>query len=135
MSVLFLDTSALLALATDTSGRDVIMSAFECAEIVAASGLALTEALPAIDRLTDERYARSDLEDAIRLTWDYLHIVPLDARCTERAASLARERPVRLSDAIHFAAADRLPRDLTFATLDPNQIPIALDLGYEVLSA
>ncbi len=135
MSVLFLDTSALLALATDTSGRDVIVSAFECAEIVAASGLALTEALPAIDRLTDERYARSDLEDAIRLTWDYLHIVPLDARCTERAASLARERPVRLSDAIHFAAADRLPRDLTFATLDPNQIPIALDLGYEVLSA
>ena len=134
MNVLFLDTSALLAIATDTAGRDAILTAFDCADVVAASGLALTEALPALDRLTDERYARVDLEDAVRLTWDYLHIVPLDARCPERAATLARERPLRLSDAIHFAAADRLPSNLTYATLDPNQIPTALDLGYEVLS-
>ena len=134
MNVLFLDTSALLAIATDTAGRDAILTAFDCADVVAASGLALSEALPALDRLTDERYARVDLEDAVRLTWDYLHIVPLDARCTERAATLARERPLRLSDAIHFAAADRLPSNLTYATLDPNQIPTALDLGYEVLS-
>ena len=93
MNVLFLDTSALLAIATDTAGRDAILTAFDCADVVAASGLALAEALPALDRLTDERYARVDLEDAVRLTWDYLHIVPLDARCTERAATLARERP------------------------------------------
>ena len=78
MNVLFLDTSALLAIATDTAGRDAILTAFDCADVVAASGLALTEALPALDRLTDERYARVDLEDAVRLTWDYLHIVPLD---------------------------------------------------------
>ena len=133
MNVLFLDTSALLAIATDTAGRDAVLTAFDCADVVAASGLALTEAL-ALDRLTDERYARVDL-NAVRLTWDYLHIVPLDARCTERAATLARERPLRpLSDAIHFAAAERLPLNLTYATLDPNQIPTALDLGYEVLS-
>ena len=71
--------------------------------------MALTEALPAIDRLTDEPILRLDLEDAIRLVWDHLHVVPVDQRCLDRAAALARTQPVRLTDAIHFAAAERLP--------------------------
>ena len=75
-----------------------------------ASALALTEALPAIDRLTDEAVLRLDLEDAVRLTWDHLHVVPVDQRCLDRAAGLAREQPVRLTSAIHLAAAERMPR-------------------------
>ena len=71
--------------------------------------MALTEALPAIDRLTDEPILRLDLEDAIRHAWDHLHVVPVDQQCLDRAAALARTQPVRLSDAIHFAAAERLP--------------------------
>jgi hypothetical protein len=34
-----------------------------------------------------------------------------------------------------LAAADRLPRPLTFATFDPAQIPVALALGFEVLGS
>ena len=100
-----------------------------------ASALALTEALPAIDRLTDEPILRADLEDAIRLAWDHLHVVPLDQRCLDRAATLSRDQPVRLTDAIHLAAAERLPGPVQFVTFDPAQIGIAIGLGLDVISA
>ncbi len=131
---LALDTSALLAIAVDGPERAVVLQAFERDAVWAASSLALTEALPAIDRLTEEPILRGDLEDAVRLVWDHLHLVPVDQRCLDRAASLARVQPVRLTDAIHLAAAERLPGRVRFVTFDPAQIGVALGLGLEVIS-
>lgn len=131
----FFDTSALLALTVDAAQRPVAVAAFETAEVVVASALALTEALPAIDRMTDEGVLREDLEDAVRRTWDHLHVVPVDQRCLDRAAALARTQPVRLTDAIHFAAAERLPGPIRFVTFDPVQLGVADGFGFEVVSA
>ncbi len=130
-----LDTSALLALAVEGTQRPVVLEALADDEVWCASAMALTEALPAIDRLTDEAVLRADLEDAVRLAWDHLHVVPVDQRCLDRAAALSREQPVRLTDAIHFAAAERLPRPVRFVTFDPAQIGVALGLGHDVVSA
>jgi len=129
-----LDTSALLTLAVDGAQRAVVLDALQDDQVWPASAMPLTEALPAIDRLTDEPILRADLEDAIRLAWDHLHIVPVDQRCLDRAAALARTQPVRLTDSIHFAAAERLPRPIRFITFDPAQIGIALGLGFDVVS-
>ena len=132
-----LDTSALLALAVDGPQRRVVLDALQEAAgggVWAASAMALTEALPAIDRLTDEPILRLDLEDAIRHAWDHLHVVPVDQRCLDRAAALARSQPVRLSDAIHFAAAERLPGPIRFVTFDPAHIGTALGMGFDVVS-
>ena len=76
------------------------------------SALSLTESLAVIDRLTDEPVLRLDLEDALRLQWDRYAVVPVDQRCLDRAATLLREQPVRLADAIQLGrrrapAADR----------------------------
>ncbi len=130
----FLDTSALLALAIDGPQRAVVLGALDADDVWAASAMALTEALPAIDRLTDQPIIRLDLEDAVRLSWDHLHVVPVDQRCLDRAAALARTQPVRLTDAIHFAAAERLPAPLHFVTFDPPQLGVALGLGFDVVS-
>jgi predicted nucleic acid-binding protein len=130
-----LDTSALLAIAVDGPQRRVVLDALDADPVWCASALALTEAVPAIDRLTDEAVVRSDLEDAIRLAWDHLHVVPVDRRCLDRAASLSRLQPVRLTDAIHLAAAERLPGPVRFVTFDPAQIGVALGLGLDVVSA
>jgi uncharacterized protein len=130
-----LDTSALLALAVAGDERGLVLDTLGDDPIWCASAMALTEALPAIDRLTDERILRADLEDAIRLTWDHLHVVPVDQRCLDRAATLSRLQPVRLTDAIHFAAAERLPGPVRFVTFDPAQIGVALGLGFDVVSS
>jgi len=130
----FLDTSALLALTIEGPQRPVVLDALGGADVWAASALALTEALPAIDRLSDEQIIRLDLEDAVRSVWDHLHVVPVDQRCLDEAAVLARSQPVRLTDAIHFAAAKRLPSPLRFVTFDPPQLGVALGLGFDAVS-
>jgi uncharacterized protein len=130
-----LDTSALPALAIDGPPRAVVLAALDRDPVWSASALALTEALPAIDRLTDEGVLRADLEDAIRLAWDHLYVVPVDQRCLDDAAELARVQPLRLASAIHLAAAARMPAPRRFVTFDPAQIGVALGLGYDVVSS
>jgi predicted nucleic acid-binding protein len=131
----FFDATAVVALHIDTTAREASEHALAAANgPVCASALALTEALAVVDRLTDEPVLRTDLEDAIRLQWDHYAVVPVDQRCLDRAAALLREQPVRLADAIHLAAADRLPRPLRYVTFDQVQIPVALGLGFEVVS-
>jgi predicted nucleic acid-binding protein len=129
----FFDTSAVVALHVDTRDRLVARDALDAATCVSA--LALTEALATIDRLTDEPPLRADLEDALRLQWDRYHVVPVDQRCLDAAASLLREQPLRLADAIQLAAAGRLPAPVRYVTFDPVQIPVALGLGFDVVSS
>lgn len=131
---LALDTSAFVALHLEGPARRVVLAAMDDDGWWCASALALAEALVLLDRLTDDPFARRELEDALRLTWDRLAVVPVDQTCLDRAAALAREQPLRISDAVHLAAADRLPRPVRFATVDPAQIPVALSLGFDVVS-
>ncbi len=128
----FFDTSAVLALHVETAARAVAARALEPTTCVSA--VALTEAVALIPRLTDEAVLQADLEDTLRLQWDRYAVVPVDQRCLDRAAALMREQPLRLADAIHLAAADRLPRPVRYVTFDPAQIPVALALGFDVVS-
>ena len=131
---LYLDASAVVALHVDVPARAVVQRALESDDTWCTSGLTLVEALALIDRVTDEPVLREDLEDAVRLTWDRIAVVPVDQTCLDLAARLMREQPLRLSDALHLAAADRLPRPVRFVTFDPAQIPVALSMEFEVLS-
>jgi predicted nucleic acid-binding protein len=130
----YLDASAVVAAHLDVAARQVVLEAMERDPDWCSSGLTLMESLALIDRVVDAPLLRSDLEDLVRLTWDRVAIVPVDQRCLDRAATLMREQPLRLSDALHLAAADRLPRPLAFVTFDPAQIPVAMSLGFDVVS-
>lgn len=129
----YFDTSAVLAVHIDVRARAIAAGALE--HVTCTSALSLVEALAIVDRLTDEPLVRADLEDELRLQWDHYHVVPVDQRCLDRAATLMREQPLRLADALHLAAADRLPRPLRYVTFDPAQIPVALSLGFDVVSS
>jgi len=131
----FVDASALVARHLEHPARRVVLDAMHADEEWCVSAIALTESLALIDRLTEAAVLRAELEDLVRLDWDRCYVVPVDQRCLDRATTLARQQPLRLSDAIHLAAADRLPRPVGFVTFDPQQIPVALGLGFDVVSS
>jgi uncharacterized protein len=113
---LFFDTSAVIACVIEGPNRSIVHTNLDQDEHWCASNLALAEALALVPRLTDEAVLQDDIEDAIRLLWDRLAIVPVD-------------------QAIHLAAAERLVRPIRFMTFDPAQIPVALSLGFDVISS
>ena len=55
---------------------------------------------------------------------------PVDERCLSSAAEIGADFGLRVVDAIHLAAAARLPRPVRYLTLDPRQVlaAVALDL-------
>jgi len=132
---LYLDASALVALHIDIGERRHVRDAMAADGRWCTSALTLVEALALIDRVTEEPVLRRDLEDQVRLSWDHVAVVPADQACLDRAARLMREQPLRLSDAIHLAAADRLPRPVRFVTFDPAQIMVALSMQFDVVSS
>lgn len=131
---LALDTSALLGRYLSGPHRAVIVAAMADDPVWCASALARAEALGMVDRVCDLPGDGDRLRRALRDDWERVHVVPLDQRCLDRAAELSREQPLRTVDALHLAAADRLPGPVTYVTFDPRQIPVALALGFEVVS-
>lgn len=129
-----LDTTALLSRFLEGPARAPLLEAMAEDPDWCASALALSEALMLVDRLGDDPGRTDDLRRALRDDWERIHVVPVDQRCLDRAAELGRTQPLRTVDAIHLAAADRLPRPVTFATFDAAQIPVALALGFRVVS-
>jgi len=128
-----LDTTALLSRFLEGPTRATVLDAMTADHDWCASALALSEALMLVDRLGDDPGRTDDLRRALRDDWERIHVVPVDQLCLDRAAELGRTQPLRTVDAIHLAAADRLPRPVTFLTFDPTQIPVALSLGFDVL--
>jgi predicted nucleic acid-binding protein len=129
-----LDASGLLARYLTGPAGDVARAAMAADPVWCASALALTEALMVVDQLDADPAEREDLRRALRDDWERVHVVPVDGRCLDRAAELGRTQPLRTVDAVHIAAADRLPRPVTYVTFDPRQIPVAVGIGFDVVS-
>jgi predicted nucleic acid-binding protein len=132
---LLLDTTALLALHVSCAQQRVVEEAMRTDPVWCASAMALAEALAGIDRLTEDPYLREEMEDALRRTWDYVHVIPVDQRCIDEASLISRTQPLSLGAALHLAAAQRLPRPVAVVTFDPGQITVAMGMGHEILSA
>lgn len=129
---LALDTSALVKRYRRESGTDVVVDAMDRdprwvvsaivrteAELALCIGVDATERAAAIERLT------VDIDRCLS--------VPVDPECLARAADIGCAHGVRTLDAVHLAAADRLPRPVTFLTFDRRQAAAARQLGMVVL--
>ena len=132
--MLALDSSALLARYLGGPARQVVLDAMAADDDWCASALVLSEVLALTERAASLESERDAIRRAVRDDWERINVVPIDQVCLDRAAEIGRTQPVRTVDAIHLAAADRLPRPVTFCTFDPRQIPVAISLGFDVAS-
>lgn len=140
MSCIFIDTSALLARYIPDARRVFVGATLE-QEVdgggrrrPVVSALARSELLLALHQVANGPMRQQELWQAVRRDWDHFWEVPLDGRCLSRATELGARYGLSITDALHLAAADRLPSPITFLTLDRRQIPAAADLGFRVAS-
>jgi predicted nucleic acid-binding protein len=131
---LYVDTSALVRRYLHDRHRPMVLDAMEAKAPWCASALVRSEAQVTLHRAAVSARQQNALWRELRDEWDAFWVVPLDDRCMARAVELGATYGVRITDAIHLAAADRLPAPVRFLTLDRRQIPAADALGFEVLS-
>ncbi len=131
---LVIDTSALLRRYVRTPGHGLVTEAMAEDDVWCASALARAETLQAMHHLAVTPGQHDHLWAALRSDWERFHVVPVDERCLARAVEIGAAFRVRSTDAIHLAAADRLPRPVRYLTFDRRQIPAAAGLDFEVVA-
>lgn len=131
---LAIDTSALVRRYLHTAGHGLATEAMADDPTWCASALARAEALQVLHQIAVTPGQHASLWEAARADWDRFHVVPVDDRCLARAVEIGTAFRVRSVDAIHLAAADRLPPPVRYLTFDRRQIPAAAGLGFEVLA-
>ena len=134
LKVLFLDTSALVRRYVNGSGRQLVLSAMAEADAWCASAICRSEVMLALRQLVVHPRQQGTLWSNFREDWAAFWVVPVDGRCLAAAVDIGAAYGLRTVDAVHLAAAERLPRPLRFATFDRRQIPAAAGLGFEVVS-
>jgi predicted nucleic acid-binding protein len=131
---LFLDTSALVRRYVHGPGRRLVLDAMAAYDAWCASALCRSETLLALHRLAGRPAQAERLWSQLRDDWDAFVVVPVDERCLALAVEIGAAYGLRTVDAVHLAAADRLPRPAAYATFDRHQIPAAAALGFEVVA-
>jgi uncharacterized protein len=131
---LFLDTSALVRRYVQAPGQRLVAEVMRGEDVWCASALCRAETLLVLHRLAVTPSQHGRMWGRLRDDWDAFFVVPVDERCLARAAELGATYALRTVDAVHLAAADRLPRPARYVTFDRRQIPAAAALGFEVIS-
>jgi uncharacterized protein len=128
------DSSALVKRYLREPGRELVIEAMAADPVWCASELVRTEVMLALHRVAIGPRQADQLWRSFRDDWDAFHVVPVDDRCLARAVEVGAQFGLRTVDAVHLAAADRLPRPTHFLTFDRHQIPGALAIGLQVIS-
>ena len=131
---LAVDSSALVKRYLREPGRDLVVETMAADPVWCASELVRTEVMLALHRVAIGPRQADQLWRSFRDDWDAFHVVPVDDRCLARAVDVGARFGLRTVDAVHLAAADRLPRPARYLTFDRHQIPGALALGLDVVS-
>lgn len=132
--ILAIDTSALVRRYVRTAGHGLVTEAMLDDQVWCASALARAETLQALHQFALSPRQHDELWSQLRTDWDHFYSVPIDDRCLAQAVEIGATFRVRSTDAIHLAAAARLPGPIRYLTFERAQIPAAASLGFEVVA-
>lgn len=135
MITLALDSSAFLKRYLDEPGHDLVITTMEQAENWCSAAITRTEVSTALHRLAWDETQRDELVGNFIRDWEATAVVPIDTRLLTRATEIASTFALDTVDALHLAAADRLPKPVCFMTFSSSQIPAAAELGFELISS
>ncbi|MDL2345161.1 type II toxin-antitoxin system VapC family toxin [Deinococcus sp. MIMF12] len=130
MSLLYLDTSALLRLYTREPDYGQVAACKEQADGVICHVITYVEMVSAFTwrrarKLLSGRAYQTALE-AFRSDWPTFQHVAVDQQLLQDAAALAQAHTLRAYDAVHLAAAQAVsPLGLQFMTFDTNLRTVA----------
>jgi len=123
--ILYLDTSALLKLYVEETGRAAVVAEFERAATVATVRISYAEARSALARHRREgRLDTKSLRRSVELLdgdWGTYTVVDVSEPLVRRAGALAERHGLRGYDAVQLAAAAELARagaEVRFACFD-----------------
>lgn len=133
--MLFLDTSALIKRYVAEEGSALVLQRMDDDAEWAVSAVAQTEAEITLCRLGFDPDANAEMRQRLREDLERCHMVPVDPACLARAAEVGCRHQLRTLDALHLAAADRLPRPLTVLTFDRRQADAARSMDLDVEGA
>ena len=130
---LFLDTSALVKRYVAEEGTELVLRRMDDDPEWIVSAVARTEAEITLCRLGFGPDQIAELSERLRQDWERCLVVPVDPACLDRAAEIGCRYQVRTLDALHLAAADRLPARPVVLTFDRRQADAArsMDLAVE----
>jgi len=133
--MLFLDTSALIKRYVEEVGSRLVLRRMSQDHEWVVSAVARTEAEITLCRLGFDGPVHAAVMSSLSEDWEHCHVVPMDLACLARAAELGCRFDVRTLDAVHLAAADRLPQPLVMLTFDRRQADAARAMGLTVEGA
>lgn len=131
--MIFVDTSALVKRYIKEAGSDVVARLMEEDLDWAASELARSEARVTLCRRGPEGVLGSPVQRRMAQDWDRFMTVSVDLDCLALAAEIGCQLGVRTLDAVHLAAAKRLPSEVRFLSFDDRQLKAASSLGLNVV--
>ncbi|HEX5467028.1 MAG TPA: type II toxin-antitoxin system VapC family toxin [Candidatus Limnocylindrales bacterium] len=130
--MLFLDTSALVKRYVAEPGSALVARRMEGDPEWVVSAVASTEARITLCRLGFDEGDGTGVWARLREDLKRCLIVPLDQACLDRAADIGCRFGIRTLDALHLAAAERLPRPLAMITFDRRQARAARSMDLPV---
>lgn len=131
---LYIDTSAFLRRYLADPERPLVVEAMASDTMWCGSAITRTETLMALHSAAYSQAQHDEWWQLFRSDWDTVVEIPVDDRCLARAAEIGARFRLRTIDALHLAAADRLPEPVSYLTLERQQLAAALELGFNVVS-